>query len=60
MPRDSFKRARRFGWLHLAVGITMGLEELKSRERGLWHYRGLKAALIRCKLGLIAHRSEVT
>jgi hypothetical protein len=35
MPRDSLKRARRFGWLHLAVGITMGLEELKSRERGL-------------------------
>src|SRR5260370_287531 len=31
MPCDSFKRSRSFGWLHLAVGITMGLDELKSR-----------------------------
>ena len=37
MPRDLLKRARRFGWLHLAVRITMGLDELKSPERGLWH-----------------------
>ena len=39
MPSDSFKRARRFGWLHLAVRITMGLDELKDREPDQWLYR---------------------
>ena len=34
MPRDSLKRARRFGWLHLAVRTTMGHRRVeKPRAR---------------------------
>jgi hypothetical protein len=61
MPRDSFKRAR--APLRLAAfggknyNGSRRVEKPRARPMAL---RGLKAALIRCKLELVDHRSEVT